>query len=116
MSAAAVHCRRATFDVYIGRGDDPQTGKPGEWGNPFSHRPSRALGVIVVASREEAIRRYRCWLWAQIRSGEISLEELAALHGKRLGCWCAPSPCHGEVLAAAATWAWSRLHRPQLFG
>jgi hypothetical protein len=24
---------------------------------------------------------------------------LQELHGKRLGCWCDPSPCHGHVLA-----------------
>ena len=115
MSATVVNCRRAPYDTYIGRGGDPETGEPGEWGNPFSHRPSRVPGVIVVGSRQEAIRRYRRWLWEQIRSGEVSLEALAALHGKRLGCWCAPDPCHGEVLAAAAAWAWGRLRRPQLF-
>jgi Domain of unknown function (DUF4326) len=35
----------------------------------------------------------------------VDLAALAALHGKTLGCWCAPRPCHGEVLQAAATWA-----------
>jgi hypothetical protein len=70
---------------------------------------------MVVGSRQEAIRCYRIWLWEQIRSGRISLEKLAALHGERLGCWCAPDPCHGEVLAAAVAWAWRKLHTPQLF-
>jgi hypothetical protein len=110
-----VHCRREPFDVYIGRGNDPRTGRPGEWGNPFSHRPSRVPGVIVVASRQEAIRRYRLWLWEQIRSGRLPLDKLAALDGQRLGCWCAPDPCHGEVLAAAAAWAWRQLRAPKLF-
>lgn len=115
MSGRVVHCQREAYDVYIGRGDDPSTGRPGGWGNPYSHRPSRVPGVIVVGSRHEAIRRYRIWLWEQIGSGQISLEKLAALHGKRLGCWCAPDPCHGEVLGAAAAWAWRKLHTPQLF-
>lgn len=84
-------------------------------GEPFSHRRSRVPGVIGVSSRQEAIRCYRRWLWEQIRSGAISLEKLAALHGKRIGCWCAPDPCHGEALAAAAAWAWGVLRRPQLF-
>jgi hypothetical protein len=64
--------------------------------------------VIVVASVEEAIARYRLHLWAEIRSGRLSLDQLAALAGKTLGCWCAPGPCHGEVLAAAASWAAAR--------
>lgn len=103
--SAVVHCKREPFDIYIGRGNDPQTGEPGEWGNPYSHRPSRVPGVIVVGSVEEAIERYRRHLWEQVRSGRLPLGRLAALDGKTLGCWCAPAPCHGEVLAAAAAWA-----------
>jgi len=100
-----VHCKREPYDIYIGRGRDPRTGEPGRWGNPFSHRPSRVAGVIVVATREEAIARYRRWLWAEIEAARVDLAELTSLHGKALGCWCAPAPCHGEVLAAAAMWA-----------
>ena len=40
------------------------------------------------------------------------MEKLAALKGKRLGCWCAPGPCHGEVLVAAAEWA-AETQRPR---
>jgi hypothetical protein len=109
MSAAAVHCKRAPYDVYVGRGRDPQSGEPGEWGNPYSHRPSRVPGVIVVATIEEAIERYRHHLWAEIRSGRLPLDRLAALDGKTLGCWCVPNPCHGEVLAVAAAWAAAQL-------
>jgi hypothetical protein len=107
--SAVVHCKRDPYDVYVGRGRDPRTGEPGEWGNPYSHRPSRVPGVIVVPTVEEAIERYRLHLWAEIRSERLSLARLAALDGKALGCWCAPAPCHGEVLAAAAAWAASRL-------
>jgi Domain of unknown function (DUF4326) len=104
-----VHCKRAPYDVYIGRGNDPCSGKPGEWGNPFSHRPSRVPGVIVVSTVEEAIERYRRHLWAEIHSGHMPLDRLAKLAGKTLGCWCAPGRCHGEVLAAAASWAAAQL-------
>ena len=46
------------------------------------------------AERERAINAYREWVVAQ---PELmgSLEEL---RGKRLGCGCAPRPCHGDVL------------------
>lgn len=86
------------FDVYVGR--------PSKWGNPFSHIPGK--GEVYVPSREEAITRYRDWLWGQIGSGEITLDDLRSLHGKRLGCWCAPAPCHAEVLVRAAEWAASQ--------
>lgn len=96
MPGTVVHCKRDEHDVYIGRG--------GRWGNPFSHREG-TRAQFVVGSRDEAISAYRGWLWAEVRAGRIGVAQLATLHGKRLGCWCAPQPCHGEVLVQAAAWA-----------
>ena len=48
-------------------------------------------------------------VWERIKSGELSLVRLASLAGRTLGCWCAPQPCHGDVLAEAAKWAAERL-------
>ena len=56
-------------------------------------------------NRAEVIEKYRAWLWRAIEDGIIGLDELAALDGQRLACWCAPEPCHGDVLARAARWA-----------
>ena len=72
-----------------------------KWGNPFR--------IGRRATREEVIERYRRRLWQRIREGEVSLEELAHLHGKTLACWCHPKPCHCNVLARAAAWAVSVL-------
>ena len=106
-----VHCKREDYDVYIGRGRCPKAGEQGKWGNPFSHKEG-TRAQFKVDSREEAIAAYRRWLWAQIETGKISLEDLSELAGKRLGCWCAPyHACHGEVLAAAAEWAAGELKK-----
>jgi hypothetical protein len=95
--ATVVHSQREPYDIYIGR--------PGPWGNPYSHEQG-TNAQHVVATREEAIEHYRLWLKARIRASEPGLiEALAALHGQRLGCWCAPQACHGDVLADAAEWA-----------
>jgi hypothetical protein len=66
--------------------------------------------VPDVASFAEAVRRvgrtwalvierYRAWLrdrpWLISRARQ-------ELKGKRLGCYCAPKPCHGDVLARVA--------------
>ena len=68
------------------------------WGNPYRTGPG--------AGRDEVIERYRRHLWRQIRRGDISLEDLAALTESRgLVCWCAPRPCHAQVLERAALWA-----------
>lgn len=101
MSTRVVHVKREPYDVYIGR--------PGVWGNTYSHRDG--TDAIKVATREEAIEQYRADLWRQIESGELKLGDLAFLAGKTLGCWCAPQPCHGDVLARAAEWAADELQR-----
>ena len=68
-----------------------------KWGNPFC--------IGRHGTRAEVIERYRRDLWRRIRAGEVDLDELAALDGRDLACWCAPLPCHAEVLARAAAWA-----------
>lgn len=102
--ARVVHCKQDDYEVYIGRGRCPRTDRPGEWGNPYSHKASKVPGVIVVGSAQEAVERYERRLWAQIKAGKVSVDALAALHGKTLGCWCM-GVCHGAVLARAAAWA-----------
>jgi len=78
-----VHCKRARYDVYIGR--------PGKWGNPFQ--------IGRDGTRAQVIARYERWLATQ---PEL-LAALPELAGKTLGCWCAPRACHGEVLARLAS-------------
>lgn len=73
-----VHCKLDAYDTYIGRGS--------KWGNPFR--------IGVHGTREQVIDRYEQWLLDQ---PEL-LAELGELYGLRLGCWCAPRRCHGEVL------------------
>jgi len=74
--------------VYIGR--------PSKWGNPFTHRGDhRSLyATTVVATREEAVAKYE----EHVRSSSFLMASLDELRGKILGCYCAPLPCHGDVL------------------
>jgi hypothetical protein len=94
---SVVHCKKEHYGVYIGRGRCPRTAKPGRWGNPFRIGPD--------GDRQEVIARYAAWLSQEVDSERITLADLAALDGEVLGCWCAPEPCHGEVLERAADWA-----------
>lgn len=82
MTTTAVVHRRNTHDVYIGR--------PSKWGNPFV--------MCSEADRARVIAQYRAWILTQPHL----LAALSELKGKRLGCWCAPRACHGDVLAELA--------------
>ena len=77
--ARAVHCKKEAYDIYIGR--------PSKWGNPFV--------IGKDGSREDVVEKYRSWIMKQ----EHLLTELSELEGRRLGCWCSPQACHGDVLA-----------------
>ena len=60
-------------------GDTVRIDRRTRWGNPF------VFGRH--GSREEVIERYRNWLWRKVKSGGVSLAELAALNGKTLAWW-----------------------------
>lgn len=85
---SVVHNLHENFDVYIGR-EVPEHGiAESKWGNPF------VLADDSDAERERVIAVYREWVVTQPELMN-SLEEL---RGQRLGCWCAPKRCHGDVL------------------
>ena len=75
-----------------------------KWGNPIVLRDRNDAD-----ERREVINDYRQVLAARIDSGQIDIDELAALDGKPLACHCAPKPCHGGPLGEAARWATERL-------
>lgn len=82
-----VNLRQEAYDVYIGRGS--------VWGNPYTHLPlTQTKAMFQVATREEAIACYEDYIWG--RRDLLAL--LPTLKGKRLGCYCAPLKCHGQVL------------------
>ena len=78
----AVHCTRERHHVYIGR--------PSKWGNPFV--------VGKHGARRECITLYERWLL----ENEALMAALGELRGLVLACWCAPRPCHGDVLVRLA--------------
>lgn len=83
-----VHNLHDDFDVYIGRAVPEHGLAASKWGNPF------VMADESDAERERALDAYREWVASQ-SDLMASLEEL---RGRRLGCWCAPKRCHGDVL------------------
>ncbi len=84
---SVVHCKKEDYDVYIGRGS--------KWGNPFSHLKN-SQAKWIVSSRSEAISKYKDWITTG--EGSYLLNDLIELEGMRLGCWCKPKSCHGDIL------------------
>jgi hypothetical protein len=81
--AKAYPARWQLESVYVGR--------PSPWGNPFH--------VGRDGTREEVIAKYRAWLLAN----PVMLQSVRDnLRGCDLVCWCAPLPCHADVLLEIA--------------
>jgi len=69
------------YDVYIGRGS--------KFGNPYE--------IGKDGTREEVIEKYREWFNKKIKKVRFR-KEVLKLRGKKLGCYCSPKACHGDVI------------------
>ena len=74
-------------------------GRPGKWGNLFR--------VSKACSQGEAVAKHKAWIEEQISLGNVGFGDgfkynLEELRGFDLVCWCAPLPCHADVLLELA--------------
>ena len=82
------------YDVYIGRGCCPKTGKLGRYGNPFSHL-EKSIALYKVEKIEEALEKFEEYL---LNDKEL-FNSLHDLKYKKLACWCTnKSKCHGIII------------------
>jgi hypothetical protein len=81
MVTVVVNLRYEAYDVYIGR--------PSIFGNPFS---------VKKYGREECIERYREYFYGRLATFPEFKQEVLKLKGKRLGCFCKPEACHGDII------------------
>lgn len=76
-----------------GKGGGIRVDRATRWGNPF-RMSSEADRLLVV-------ERYRRWLLFSDDAAPLR-RDLHTLKGADLMCWCAPKPCHADVLLALA--------------
>lgn len=83
-----VNIKTDEYDVYIGR---PGRGQDGYFGNPFILMPWQKRGATLEV--------YRQYFYDKIKIFPEFKRRVHELKGKRLGCFCAPEPCHGDIIA-----------------
>lgn len=72
-------------------------GRPTALGNPYS----------TFQGRMSAIQQYRKWLQEKLKAEDRTVctamerlrQEALRERSLKLVCWCAPKPCHAEVIA-----------------
>jgi hypothetical protein len=81
-----VNLRAEPYDVYIGRGS--------EWGNPFV--------IGVDGGRTAVLKQYKEMILRSMEKDPDLVDRIRLLKGQRLGCYCKPLPCHGDILKEIA--------------
>jgi hypothetical protein len=87
-----VNLRKEKCDVKIGRnskGKVPPVPQPGCFGNPYS---------VEEYGRDNCIAMFRDYFYKRIEEDQEFREAILALKGKRLGCFCHPQLCHGDII------------------
>lgn len=72
--------------VYVGR--------PSVFGNPFR--------IGLDGNRAEVIQKFEKYARERISRDALFREQVKALHGRTISCWCKPLACHGDILARLA--------------
>lgn len=70
------------YDVYIGR--------PSIYGNPFQ--------IGKDGDRQQVVEKYKNYFYKKIHTDEDFKNQVLNLKGKRLGCFCKPHACHGDII------------------
>lgn len=95
-----VNCRTEQYDIYIGR---PNSNCPppefGTWelhfGNPFIlKRDGNRKTVIEKCKKWIEGKKYKV---VEPKRRKWILKNLYQLRNKRLGCFCSPKACHGDI-------------------
>ena len=68
--------------IYIGRGSD--------FGNPYV--------IGVDGNRAEVILKFKTYFIDKINRNKTFRDKVLSLKGRKLGCFCFPLPCHGNVI------------------
>lgn len=79
-----VNIYRDGYDVYIGRGE----GESGYFGNPYKSH-----------DRTKCIAQFKEYFYRRLKTDPEFNRRVLQLSGRRLGCFCQPKPCHGDVIA-----------------
>lgn len=82
-----VNIKQDEYDVYIGRAG---RGKDGYFGNPILRAVDESPGSTLDG--------YRAYFYNRLERDPEFKKRVLNLKGKRLGCFCKPAPCHGDVI------------------
>lgn len=88
MLTKVVNLRKEGYDVYIGRAGH---GLDGFFGNPFR--------LDREEQRDDVLEKFEEYFYKRLNNDPEYKQRILSLKGKRLGCFCKPKACHGDIIA-----------------
>jgi len=84
--------------------DAVYVGRPSKWGNPITVKELERLytNATRVELHQKAVDWYRVYITTPFGKSQELMTQIGELRGKDLVCWCAPLPCHADVLLELA--------------
>ena len=95
-----VNCKHESYDIYIGRSSSRYL--PPEFGN-YRYHFGNPFILKRDGNRKTVIDKFEKWIRGkeyqvvEPKRRKWILENLCRLRNKKLGCFCSPKPCHGDV-------------------
>lgn len=87
-----------TVNINEYKGDDYiYIGRPSRYGSPFASKPSK-IAEFKVDSKFEAMEKCREYFTENTYIIDSLINELNEKGINKLGCFCSPKPCHGDIL------------------
>ena len=91
-----VNIHKNDYDVYIGR---QGKGKDGYFGNPIKINEKCFVCENVHTKSGDTINCFEKFFYMRLEIDEDYKNKILSLSGKRLGCFCKPKNCHGDIIA-----------------
>ena len=88
MATTVVNICKEPYDVYIGRAGK---GKDGYFGNP--------VVMEVEEDRPLVLEWYKRYFYSRLKADPEFKQRVLELKDKKLGCFCKPKSCHGDIIA-----------------
>lgn len=95
-SCVVVNQYKEDFDVYIGRAG---RGEDGYFGNPIRLNVQCPFCDETHTEGGDTIPCFENYFLNRLDQDDEFRERVHDLYGKKLGCFCKPKPCHGDVIA-----------------
>ena len=87
METLVVNIFKDSYDVYIGRAGK---GQDGYFGNPVRLKEGESKG--------STLKEYKRYFYNRLAIDPEFKKKILELKGKKLGCFCYPKPCHGDII------------------